>query len=587
MPARGWAPNGRRGLRAGAWARPTASSGGTRTGLAPWAPSKRDPVPNRTSTSARRRLAAAAAPAPPRASRVATLVRPPPPTPAPRARRPRRPRPPPQDRGEVRRRVVGHPDPANGGHLDVVRLRRPHRHRVRRPRPARRGRRAHGLNQAIAYLKTQLTDALQASDGNDDPGSLGYWIMAAVSAGAGPAALRRHQASEQPRRPAAGHRADDRSGRRAVRRRPTRRTTGRSGRASRSQRSRRPASPRPTPAVTWAIALADARSSARTGCGRQLPGRHRHACPAADPDTFAGPDTNSTGMAAQGLAAYGMHPHAAPMLTALRRSSPRTAGSRSSRRPARAPTRTRRPCRSRGSSPPAARRPRRAGACRGATPYTALASFQLGCADPAADRGAFFFPGDRSPNILASVQSVPAAAGVTLPLPASTLSYGGAGQPSPVRARRGTASVQRRRRSAATALAGTAGKCPGKTGVTVAVDFKAFGGGVPSGARPGRRRPVWPRCSRPGSPRRDRAVRAGVHLPDQQQADGRGPDPARTRRRRPRTGRTTTRTRARRRGRTARSARPRTSPLQGSIEGWAFGAKAKPSKTPAQIRAGA
>ena len=54
--------------------------------------------------------------------------------------------------------------------------------------------------------------------------------------------------------------------------------------------------------------------------------------------------------------------------------------------------------------------------------YAVLAGFQLGCADPAGDRGAFFYPGDRSPNVLATVQAVPAAAGLTLPLRPSTLS---------------------------------------------------------------------------------------------------------------------------------------------------------------------
>ena len=43
---------------------------------------------------------------------------------------------------------------------------------------------------------------------------------------------------------------------------------------------------------------------------------------------------------------------------------------------------------------------------------------------------------------------------------------------------------------------------------------------------------------------------------------------------------------ARPRGRTAPSGASTYKPLQGSIEGWAFGATAKPSKTPTQIRNG-
>jgi hypothetical protein len=41
------------------------------------------------------------------------------------------------------------------------------------------------------------------------------------------------------------------------------------------------------------------------------------ACPAADPATFAGPDTNSTGLAVQGLAAYGKYPQRAKVLASL------------------------------------------------------------------------------------------------------------------------------------------------------------------------------------------------------------------------------------------------------------------------------
>lgn len=50
---------------------------------------------------------------------------------------------------------------------------------------------------------------------------------------------------------------------------------------------------------------------------------------------------------------------------------------------------------------------------RAATPLGALLSFQLGCAAPAADRGAFTFPGSNdAPNGFATAQAVPAAAGV-------------------------------------------------------------------------------------------------------------------------------------------------------------------------------
>jgi hypothetical protein len=35
-------------------------------------------------------------------------------------------------------------------------------------------------------------------------------------------------------------------------------------------------------------------------------------------------------------------------------------------------------------------------------------SYQLGCTDPAGDRGAFFYPGSRDANVFATVQAIPA-----------------------------------------------------------------------------------------------------------------------------------------------------------------------------------
>ena len=54
------------------------------------------------------------------------------------------------------------------------------------------------------------------------------------------------------------------------------------------------------------------------------------------------------------------------------------------------------------------------------TPYTALASYQLGCTS--ADFGAFTFPGSPAANVFATVQSVPAMAGKKLPVASSTKS---------------------------------------------------------------------------------------------------------------------------------------------------------------------
>src|SRR4029077_12763162 len=56
----------------------------------------------------------------------------------------------------------------------------------------------------------------------------------------------------------------------------------------------------------------------------------------------------------------------------------------------------------------------------GGSPFTALAGFQLGCTDPAPSRGAYFFPGSRTPNTFATVQAVPAASRKALPVGPST-----------------------------------------------------------------------------------------------------------------------------------------------------------------------
>jgi hypothetical protein len=114
-------------------------------------------------------------------------------------------------------------------------------------------------------------------------------------------------------------------------------------------------------------------------------------------------------------------------------------------------------------------------AVAGGTPLTALASYQLGCSDPAADRGAFFFPGSRDANTFATVQSVPAAALKAFPVGKSK----NLGAPvSPVCP---TGVVH----ATVTASGFTGKPCSGSTGVTVVVDFSAFGQGVHVGCAAG------------------------------------------------------------------------------------------------------
>lgn len=145
-------------------------------------------------------------------------------------------------------------------------------------------------------------------------------------------------------------------------------------------------------------------------------------CPAADPTAFSGPDTNSTGFAVQGLAAYGAHPNRAARLVSLKAVQSADGGfpNFAARGQASDPNSTAlviETILADGGNPAAA--PWATGT---KTPYTALASYQLGCRDPAANRGALYFPGSggRDPSVLATVQAVPALAAQVLPLPAST-----------------------------------------------------------------------------------------------------------------------------------------------------------------------
>jgi hypothetical protein len=436
--------------------------------------------------------------------------------------------------------------------------------------------------QAVAYLETQLTDALKASDGNVDPGRLGYWVMAAVASGADP-----HHFGGQAAR-------NDLVARLLA----TSRTSGpdkglfgaadptfdgafRQGVALAGLKAA--GVPASNAAVTRGVAWLK-RQQCADGMWTSYRSDTSVPCPAADPSTFAGPDTNSTGMAAQGLAAYGLHPRAATTLSSLQAIQSADGGFPFLAAPGQAsdPDSTALSIQgilALGGSPTTAR-----WRVAGVGPYAALAAYQLGCADSVADRGAYFFPGDRSPSVLATVQSVVAAAGKTLPLPTSALGSAVPVVPCPSSA--ATAHGVRTEAIAATALAGTAGKCPGTTGVTVAVDLTAFGGGVKV------------RCA-PGTPTTGIAAlqQAGFTVagtaqyglafvcrinnkpsPTAQACTSTPPTTAYWAYYHANAGATSW---------TYSTVSAATyKPLQGSIEGWAFGASAKPSKTPAQIRKG-
>ncbi len=317
--------------------------------------------------------------------------------------------------------------------------------------------------QAIAYLKQNLGAPLQEPDGTDDPGLLGYVIMAAVSAGDDPS----HFGGRKP--------VNDLTARLLATARTSGPDTGLFGSAD----------PTYDGAFRQGVALAALKAAGVPAatvqtsltwlttqqCGNGLWTSYRSdpsvRCPAANPNTFTGPDTNSTGMAAQGLAAYGQHPRRARLVASLAKVRSSDGGF-----PYIA-------AKGQPSDPDSTALSIQALLADGADPggaYQALASYQLGCADPTDDRGAYFYPGSRSPSVLATVQAVPAAAGLTLPLPPSTLS---ASLPAPVcttSTGRPPARAGAQPGTQPGSQAGTPGACAKNAGVTVTVDFTAFGG---------------------------------------------------------------------------------------------------------------
>lgn len=265
---------------------------------------------------------------------------------------------------------------------------------------------------AISYLKTRVADGLVDSTGADDAGALANVMLAATAAGENPRAfggtapvnnlVERLLATKRPTGVDRGlFGAAD----------PTYDGAFRQGLALAALHGAGVPSSRVTSATAWLT---------RQQCANGLWTSYRVdptvACPAADTTTFAGPDTNSTGLAVQGLAAYGSQPHRAATLAALDSIQsddggfPFLAAADQSSDPnstavvIQALVATK-------AGPATARWVQ-----GGATPYAALAAYQLGCSDAATDRGAYYFPGDRTPNVLATVQAVPAQVGAALPV---------------------------------------------------------------------------------------------------------------------------------------------------------------------------
>ena len=146
------------------------------------------------------------------------------------------------------------------------------------------------------------------------------------------------------------------------------------------------------------------------------------ACPAPDPATFSGPDTNSSALAAEALVAQGatFAHRPVPFFMAAQSSDggfayiggPDQASDANSTGVV-----IQALVALRASSDQRFTRP------GGATPFTALLGFEVGCSAALSDRGAFAYQpssGTVFPDLFATLQAVPAAARVSYPLRART-----------------------------------------------------------------------------------------------------------------------------------------------------------------------
>jgi hypothetical protein len=270
---------------------------------------------------------------------------------------------------------------------------------------------------AISYLRTKIGTQVQLN-GHDSPGALAEYILAAV-------------ADNQDPRHFGGTGTQNNLVTRLL---ATARTTGtdvglfgvqdptfdgafRQGLALAALKAARvdASKGRITNGITWLK-----KQQCANGLWTSYRANTATACPAANPSSFTGPDTNSTSLAVQGLAAWGYRPRQATVLQSLDAEQSANAGFPFIAAPNQAadPNSTALVIQAiiaEQASPTATQW------LKGAqSPFTALASFQLNCSQPG--YGAFFYPGSTSPNTFATVQAVPAMASKTLPVASNTAS---------------------------------------------------------------------------------------------------------------------------------------------------------------------
>jgi hypothetical protein len=139
-------------------------------------------------------------------------------------------------------------------------------------------------------------------------------------------------------------------------------------------------------------------------------------CAAANPQTFSGPDTNSTALALMGLAAWKKFPRQSNALNALKAAQSSDGGwpyIAAKNQPS-DPDSTALVIQALVAEKSSPTQPR--WQQNGINPYGALGAYQLDCTNP--DFGAFWFPGQpTTANVFATVQAVPAMAGKAFPVP--------------------------------------------------------------------------------------------------------------------------------------------------------------------------
>jgi hypothetical protein len=272
-------------------------------------------------------------------------------------------------------------------------------------------------NLAMKYLDTKTGSALRL-DGHDSPGALADFIMAAVADGQDPRHFNGTGVTNNlvNRLLATERRTGKDAGLFGVQD-PTYDGAFREGLALAALKGANVpvTDPHLAQAFTWL-----SKQQCANGLWEAYRANVATPCPAANPNTFTGPDTNSTALAVQGLAAWGRRPRQATVVNSLHviQSSDAGFGFVAAPNQASDPDSTALVIQAllAENSPPTATMWR-----KGAhSPFTALASYQLGCAQTG--YGAFFFPPSTSANVFATVQAVPAMASKTLPVAPTTAS---------------------------------------------------------------------------------------------------------------------------------------------------------------------